>query len=358
MTAGEAGEAGEARPRSPRPGTRSVTVRDVAKAAGVSVATVSRVLNGKSTVAEELRVRVERASAQMRFTPHAAARALATQRFSTMGAVVPTLEEANFSVGVGALQRRLNTGGYTLLLASSNYDPQEEVRQVSALLSHGVAGMMLVGARHSDEVYQLLAAKGVPFVNTWVQDDTHPSVGFDNYAIGQALANYLLDLGHRDFGVIAQQSPQSDRAAKRVAGIRAALAARGAPGPREQLISESHKIVDGQLAFQALMETAKRPTAVICGTDSLAFGALVQAQSMGVSVPGDVSITGINDADFAEHLTPPLTTVRLEAGAVGARAADYLLARIGGQAVANSTHIPFTLVVRGSTAAPRQRTNS
>ncbi|MBU2289045.1 MAG: substrate-binding domain-containing protein, partial [Gammaproteobacteria bacterium] len=192
-------------------------------------------------------------------------------------------------------------------------------------------------------------------VNTWVLDDEHPSVGFDNYAIGQALANYLMDLGHRDFGVIAQQSPQSDRAAKRVAGIRAALAARGLPEPRQQLIGESHKIVDGQLAFQALMETPRRPTAVICGTDSLAFGALVQAQAMGVSVPGDVSITGINDAEFAEHLTPPLTTVRLEAGVVGARAADHLLARIGGQAVANSTQIPFTLVVRGSTAAPRQR---
>jgi LacI family transcriptional regulator len=204
-------------------------------------------------------------------------------------------------------------------------------------------------------VYQLLAAKGVPFVNTWVLDDAHPSVGFDNHAIGQALANYLLDLGHREFGIVAQQSPQSDRAAKRVAGIRAAVAARGLPEPRLQLTGESHKIVDGQLAFQALMETTRRPTAVICGTDTLAFGALVQAQAMGAGVPGDVSVTGINDAEFAEHLTPPLTTIRLEAGVVGMRSADYLLARIGGQAVANSTNIPFTLVVRGSTAAPRRR---
>jgi LacI family transcriptional regulator len=152
--------------------------------------------------------------------------------------------------------------------------------------------------------------------------------------------------------VIAQQSPQSDRAAKRVAGIRAALSARGLPAPREQFISESHKIVDGQLAFQALMEAPKRPTAVICGTDTLAFGAMVQAQAMGISVPGQVSITGINDVEFAAHLTPPLTTIRLTADVVGARAADYLLARIEGRAVASATNVPFTLVVRGSTAAP------
>jgi LacI family transcriptional regulator len=226
------------------------------------------------------------------------------------------------------------------------------MKQVRALLAHGVAGMMLVGARHSDEVYQLLAAKGVPFVNTWVLDDDHPSIGFDNQAIGWSLANYLLDLGHRDFGVIAQQSPQSDRAAKRVAGIRAALSARGLPAPREQFISESHKIVDGQLAFQALMDAPTRPTAVICGTDTLAFGAMVQAQAMGISVPGQVSITGINDVEFAAHLTPPLTTIRLTADVVGARAADYLLARIEGRAVASATNVPFTLVVRGSTAAP------
>ena len=102
------------------------------------------------------------------------------------------------------------------------------------------------------------------------------------------------------------------------------------------------------------METTYSPTAVICGTDTLAFGALVQAQAMGMKRARDVSITGINDAEFAEHLTPPLTTVRLEAGVVGMRSADYLLARIGGQAV-TSTNIAFTLVVRGSTAAPRRR---
>lgn len=338
-----------------RPSARATTVRDVARAAGVSVATVSRVLNGKANVDPILRADVERASAELGYTPHAAARALATQRFATIGAVVPTLEEPNFSVGVNALQQRLNKAGYTLLLASSNYDAEEELRQVRALLGHGLAGLLLVGARHEPQVYELLAAKGVPFVNTWVLDDAHASIGFDNYAIGQTLANYLLDLGHREFGVIAQESPHSDRAAQRVAGLNDALRARGAPAPLQQLIARSHKIADGQLAFQALMEARRRPTAVVCGTDMLAFGALVQAAAMGVAVPGDVSVTGINDAEFAAHLTPPLTTVRLAADVVGLRAAEYLLACITHQAVVQTTSVPFSLIVRASTGPPPSR---
>lgn len=341
--------------RLPRPTGNAATIRDVAKAAGVSVATVSRVLNGKSTVAEDLRLEVERVSKTLGYTPHAAARALATQRTMTIGAIVPTLQESNFSTGINELQQRLNKAGYTLLLASSNYDQQEELRQVRALAAHGVAGMLLVGARHATGVYETLDAKNIPYVNTWVLDESQPCVGFDNHEIGETLANYLLDLGHRRFGVIAQESPQSDRAAKRVAGIHDALTARGVAGARQQLIERSHTIVDGQLAFQALMESDPRPTAVICGTDTLAFGALVQAAAMGIRIPEDVSVTGINDVEFAAHLSPPLTTIRLSAEEVGQRAADYLLGRIEGRSVVGRTRVPFSLIVRGSTAKARAK---
>ncbi len=336
--------------RLPRPNGSAVTVHDVAREAGVSVATVSRVLNGKTTVAEALRVNVEKVSARLGYTPHAAARALATQRFMTIGAIVPTLQEANFSTGINELQWRVNQAGYTLLLASSNYDPQEELRQVRALSAQGVAGMLLVGSTRAAGVYETLAAKRIPYVNTWVLDDTHPCVGFDNYEIGRTLANFLLDLGHCDFGIIAQELPQSDRAAKRIAGIHQALAARGVAKPRERLIERSHTIVDGQLALQALMELPRRPTAVICGTDSLAFGALVQAESMGLRVPEELSVTGLNDVEFAAHLRPPLTTIRLSAEEVGRRAAEFLLARIEGRSAVRATCIPFSLIVRGSTS--------
>jgi LacI family transcriptional regulator len=338
--------------RQPRPKGNAVTARDVARAANVSVATVSRVMNDNAKVDVELRDLVRRVATSMGYTPHAAARALASQRSMSIGAIVPTLEDANFAVGIDCLQRRLTAAGYTLLLASSNYDQQEELRQVRALTAHGVAGLMLVGAQHAAETYEILAAKNIPYVNTWVLDDRHPCVGFDNRAIGRTLANYLLDLGHTEFGVIAQRSPESDRAAGRIAGIREALAARGLGLPQEQFIERSHKIVDGQIALRMLMTTRRRPTAVLCGTDMLAFGALVEARGMGISVPGELSIAGINDIDFAAHLTPPLTTVRLAVEQIGERAADFLLARANNQPAARAAPVPFSLIVRESTAPP------
>jgi LacI family transcriptional regulator len=338
--------------RQPRPSGNAVTVRDVARMAGVSVATVSRVLNGNEKVAEDLRDQVRLVADRLGYTPHAAARALASQRATAIGAIVPTLEDPTFAVGVATLQRRATEAGYTLLLASSNYDQQEELRQVRALTAHGIAGLMLVGSQHAAETYQILDAKRIPYVNTWVLDERHPSVGFDNREIGRTVANYLLDLGHTVFGVIAQRSPESDRAAGRLAGIRDALAARGLAPPRQQLIQRSHKIIDGQIALRMLMTEGPRPTAVLCGTDMLAFGALVEARSLGIEVPRQLSITGINDVDFASHLHPPLTTVRLSVEEIGERAADFLLASAQGKPAARQAPVPFSLIVRGSTAPP------
>jgi LacI family transcriptional regulator len=338
--------------RLPRPNANTVTVREVAQAARVSMATVSRVLNGNTSVDRNLCKRVTAAARELGYTPHAGARALASQRSRTIGAVMPTLENINFAVGVAALQRRIAEAGYTLLLGSSNSDLGEELRQVKALAAHGVAGMMLVGARHRAGLYDFLQAKKIPFVNTWVLDPRHPCVGFDNREIGRALANYLLDLGHVEFGVIAQITGNSDRSAGRVIGIRQALATRGVALPQERLIECPHKITEGQLALRALMGSSKRPTAVICGTDVLAFGALIEARQLGVVVPRDLSIAGINDAEFAAHLTPPLTTMRLPADEIGTRAAEYLLSRVDSLPKDAATRVAVRLIVRASTAPP------
>lgn len=348
----KAGAAASTRKRRLRPSANAVTARDVAHAAGVSVATVSRVLNSHDTVAEELRERVNAAAATMGYTPHAAAQALASQRTRIIGAIIPTLANPNFSLGVEALQQRLGAAGYTLLLANYNYDLDEELRQAKALAAHGVAGVMLIGARHRPELYQLLDAKRIPFVNTWALDSGHPCVGFDNHAVGAMLANYLLDLGHTEFGVIAQLTTDSDRSAARVAGVHHSLARRGVGLPRERLVERTHSIVEGQLALRTLMDTPARPTAVICGTDILAFGALVEARQMGIAVPGELSIAGINDAEFAMHMHPPLTTVRLPADEMGARAADYLIGRVEGRPVARTSEVQVSLIVRASTAPP------
>lgn len=343
--------------RLPRPSAHSITARDVAQAAGVSIATVSRTFNGGAGVAEALRARVITVARELGYTPHAAARALASQRSRTIGAVIPTLENSNFAFGIEALQRRLGEAGYTLLIASSDYDPAEELRQVHALAAHGVAGMMLVGAHHAAGLHEFLEAKRIPCVSAWVLDPDWPCVGFDNVEVGRALANYLLDLGHREFGVIAQFTGTSDRSAGRVAGVRDALARRGLSLPHERLIERPHRIIEGQLALRTMLHGARRPTAVICGTDVLAFGALVEARQQGIDVPRELSIAGINDVEFAAYLNPPLTTVRLPADEIGLRSADYLLNCVRQHPVAPVTRLPFSLIVRGSTAPPPPSTH-
>lgn len=336
-----------ARRRPARP--QRVSARDVARHAGVSVATVSRVLNASGPVADKVRRQVVASVEALGYTPNAAARALVRSRSETIGAVVPTLENASFAIAVEALQARLRTAGYTLLLASSGYDRNNESTQVRTLLTRGVEGVVVVGGRHDPEIEQLCATRGVPLVQTWTLRPDAPCVGFDNQAVGRQLADYLLDLGHRTIGVIAGVTRGNDRAAERVAGITEALAGRGLGLAREHLIERPYRIAEGQTGLRALLASEPRPTAVICGNDLLAFGALLEARKRGIAVPAELSVAGIGDMEFAAELDPPLTTTRVPAEEIGRRSADYLIDRLEGRTVATVTEVTTSLIVRGST---------
>ena len=338
-------------------GGNSVTVQDLATAAGVSVASVSRALNNSDKVSDDVRRRVRDAANRLGYVPHAAARALASQSTHTIGAVVPTLENPNFAIGVEALQKRLTLAGYTLFVASCGYDMDQERQQVETLVTRGVDGIMLVGALHSPGLHDFLRSRGIPFVDTWVMsgDPRVPSIGFDNTAAAVQMTDFLLDLGHKNFGVIAGVTKSNDRAVARVKGIRKALKARGLPLKQERMIERPYRIVDGQLAMRALMTEKNRPTAVICGNDVLAFGAMLECQRLGIKIPGEVSIVGFDDLDFASQLVPPLTTINVPADQIGDAAATYLLAAVENRPNLLAPQISVNLVVRGSTAPPSDR---
>lgn len=333
----------------PRP---SPTVSDVARLSGVSIATVSRVFNNVGNPAADKRAKVMEAAQRLGYVPHAAARALASQRSRLIGAVVPTIENPNFARMVETLQRVLADRDYTLLLASSGYDGRNEDRQVRALVGQGVDAVVLVGGLHEPETIELLRRKDIPYVNTFVLDAQHPCVGFDNEMAGRMLADFLLDLGHLDFGVIAGVTSNNDRASARVAGIRSALLLRGVALPRERLIERPYRIVEGQLGFRALMDAYPRPTAVICGNDVLAFGALLEADRLGIAVPGEVSIAGFDDLEFSERLKPSLTTIKIDAEQIGARTAERILQVLSGQPAVRVTEVATSLLVRQSTGRP------
>lgn len=332
--------------------SRIATASEVAKLAGVSTATVSRVFNKVGNISASRVDRVLAAASQLGYVPHAAARTLASRRSRLVGAIIPTLENPNFSRAVEALQGSLADNGYTLLLGSSGYDGQKESQQVRALVSQGVDAIVWVGNLHQPETIDFLNRHKVPFVNIWVNESEYPCIGFDNKEAGRIVATYLVDLGHRAIGVIAGMNRNNDRASQRVSGIRDALEKRGVAFPSEMLIERPYRIIEGQIGFRALVESHPALTAVICGNDILAFGALLEAGRLGLSVPGDMSIAGFDDLEFSAALSPSLTTIRIDAEQIGIRTAEHILRLVAGMPVAKSTTIPISLIVRGSTAPP------
>jgi LacI family transcriptional regulator len=325
-------------------------MEDVARRAGVSMASVSRVINNPEKVSPDIRGRVEAALKELRYLPNGAARALAARRSHTVGTVVPTLGAAIFAVGVEALQRRLELAGHALLVANSRYNSELEARQVRTLVERGVDGVVLVGHQRPPETYRLLEETGIPYVCTYTYlagEGAPPCVGFDHAVAARRLVEYLIDLGHRRFGVITSPFGENDRIAGRLRGILAAIEAAGLPAPK--VVEAAYAIADGRSAFRSLLAATPTVTAIVCTTDAHAIGALAEARAQGIAVPGRLSVTGFDDLELAVNADPPLTTVRVPAQEIGERAADFLLARIAGRPVPAALELTTTLAVRAST---------
>jgi LacI family transcriptional regulator len=333
-----------------------VTLKDVADHAGVSTATVSRVLNRQGKVNRETEARVTEAVAALGYVPHAAARALASRRSRTIGAVTATLDNPIFARGIQALESRLELSGYGLLVASSNYEPARELKQVRTMVERGIDAIMLQGDSHLPEVYALLQRKGIAYINTWVYDAAapHPCCGFDNEAAGRNLAAYLLDLGHREIAMVAGITSGNDRARNRIKGVRAALAAQGLDLPPQRLVERPYSVSDGRDGLRKLLSApGPRPTAVIGGNDLLAIGVLLEAQQSGLAVPGDLSVAGFDDIELAANISPTLTTVHVPVEEICSLAGDYLVARIENRAARDHVSLEARLILRQSTARPR-----
>jgi LacI family transcriptional regulator len=319
----------------------------------VSTATVSRVINGAAPVSEDVRERVEAASRALGYIPNGVARALSSRRTGAIGAVVPTIENDGFARTVFALQKRLQAAGRTLLLANSDYDLDVELDEVTRLLSQGVDGLVLIGGDHRPELNVLVERKRIPMVEIWTLASAAACVGFDNTRQASVLADHLLDLGHRRIAILAGRTEHNDRAAARVMGVRASLAARGLSTCAEWLTAQPYRIGEGRRGARALIGAAEPPTAIVCGNDQLAFGVLVEARALGVKVPDELSVAGFGDSDYAEFLDPPLTTMHAPAEEIGDKAAAYLLARLADEPAETVQSVRVDLIVRGSTAPPR-----
>lgn len=327
----------------------AASLNDVARHAGVSTATVSRALNTPDLVKAETRRRVEEAVLALGYTPHFGGRALASNRTNTIGAVIPTMENAIFARGLQAMEEDLTDHGVTLLVATSHYDPEREARQVRALLARGVDAVALIGQARPDSTYDILRTRGVPFVTLWnrTEDDETPYVGFDNEAAARAMADLVMDKGHRRIAMIAGVTRDNDRAIARVEGVRAALCARGISLEPPFLVEAPYELEAAAAAARDILLLPSPPTAIICGNDVLAAGALAGAKDLGLRIPEDVSVVGYDDIDLSFAVDPPLTTVRVPHRRMGRAAAGMLRQMIDGETVENRC-FDFELVLRRS----------
>lgn len=327
--------------------------------AGVSTATVSRTLNEPRKVKRLTLESVRNAVEQLGYTPHFGGRALASNKSNTIGALIPTMDNAIFARGLQSLQEALSEAGVTLLIATSGYDPSREYEQIQKLLSRGIDGLMLIGTSRPQKTYALLRQQNVPFVIAWSfkPRSEHLCVGFNNRRAAAELTNKVLDYGHRRVAMIAGISQGNDRAADRIKGVRQALSDRDLELEPDALIEAPYNIEESAEAMAVLMARAPAPTAVICGNDVLAAGAIISAKKLGYSIPGDVSIVGFDNIDLASVTEPALTTIHVPHKRMGQAAAELLLAIGRGEVNLRSIELQPELILRQSLAAPQMRTS-
>ncbi len=332
------------------------TLEDVADAAGVSTATVSRCLNEPGKVREDTRERVMAAVTQLGYAPHFGGRTLAMHRTGTLGVVVPTIDNAIFARGLQAMQKRLADSDTTLLISSSGYDPAVERARIMTLVARGVDGLMLVGESRDEDIHDFLRARRLPFVCCWAwrQDSPNVCIGFDNRAAARDIAARVVAAGHGEIAVIAGITSGNDRAAGRLAGFLEALDAHGTPVAPSRVTEVRYTLADGAAAARRILEDDRRVTALVCGNDILAIGAMKGIREAGLSCPGDVSVTGFDDIDLASFSEPQLATLGVSDEWMGRKAAETLIAMSAGEVFAPPGFCaPTEFKPRASLAAPR-----
>lgn len=327
------------------------TLTHIATACGTSIATVSRAMSQPSLVQPETLQRIRSEAARLGYVPNRRARALVSGHSDTIGVVVPTLNSPIFSSTLQEMQRTFAANGYQLLIASHEYDAANEAVALGQLISHGVDGLIVVGAERPQSTWLMIETSETPLVQMWEGRIGHDRVTVDNYQAGYLIARYLLDIGHAHFGVICGHLQTNDRQKARVEGLCAALKEDGLSLAPTHIIEQPLTIAAGRSGCMKLLEMMPRPTAIVGTTDLLAMGAMIEAQRRGIIVPEMMSFAGIDDVDVAAHLSPSLTTVGIPAAGIGAETAALMLRRLQSSSLIADTCVilPVNLVVRHST---------
>jgi len=348
----------------------ATTIADVARRAGVSTATVSRVLSGVGRATPETHARVQAAARDLGFRPSDVARSLKRRSTLTLGLIVTDIENPYFPQLVRAVEDAAVGEGYAILLCNAGEDPEREASYLDLLVERRVDGLVVAASTIGWRQGAWLASARLPavLVNTATPGIDLPSIVSDNRGGGWAAARHLLELGHRRFGYL-MPPPRNLDAPERLAGVQAALVAADLRCDGEDsALAIGHgapTVSGGATAMLELLERTPRPTGVIAYNDLMAIGAMRAIRDRGLHVPADISAIGFDDVAFAAYVEPALTTLRQETAEMGRWAVATLTtlikaARGEADTVRTTEHriVPVELVIRASTgpapgSAPR-----
>jgi LacI family transcriptional regulator len=334
---------------------RNITIVDVAKEAGVSFATVSRVLNDGVNVKPDKRERVLRAIKRLGYTTNLQARSLRGGRSQLIGLLVRDLGTAYIGAIMRGVDSELAEYQYEVMLYTTHRRQAKESAYVTALTRGMTDGLLLVLPRHPQAYLKTLRRNKFPHVLIDHQgiDERGPAVGAANRAGAYDATRYLLALGHRRIGLITG-SLDLGCALERLDGYRAALRDHGVAADAGLIREGNFQQPGGYAAASELMELPNAPTAIFASNDMMAFGAMEAARERGKKIPDDISIVGFDDIPQAAHVHPPLTTIRQPLEEMGRRAARMLLEIIENPELpAGRIELPTDLVVRESTRVLR-----
>jgi LacI family transcriptional regulator len=354
----------------------TATIGDVARRAGVSTATVSRVLAGLGGARPETRERVIDAARALDYRPSAVARSLKLRTTQTLGLIITDIENPFFPQLVRAVEDVARERGFVLLLCNATEDPDREASYLDLLVDRRVDGVVIavsgLGARQREWLVE--PPLPVVLVNTVAPGLPHPSITSDNVDGGRQAAAHLLDLGHRRIGVLTAGSGNA-AAPERVAGVRQAVEDRGLDAASVPIVVGEPGVRGGESALGQLLTAAPDTTGVVAYNDLMAIGAMRAIRASGRAVPGDFSVVGFDDIAIAAYTDPPLTTIAQAIGELGRWAVERLVDRLsegaaggaGGAALdghgptrskpkdlpTSVTVLPVRLVARGSSGPPR-----
>lgn len=339
---------------------KNVTLKDVARATGVHVSTVSRALtpNGRASLSPEVVERVRKVAEDMQYRPNLVASGLRTSRTMTVGIMIPDISNMLFPPIFRGAESYLEAQGYASILVNTDGDADREMRLMDVLRDRGVDGVINAAVLIDDPRIERFAAR-IPCVtvNRKLEDSAVPAVISDDAGGVRMMLKRLLQAGHRRIGHIAGPPNISTGLARRAA-FEAMMREEGIEDPT-RLVVTAHKYTEdeGARCAEDMLERDSSVTAILCANDRLALGTLQALTALGMSCPGDISVTGFNDISFLDFVPPGLTTVQILQFDIGRTAAEILVKMMTApeNRVPSITILPVSIVERGSIGPPRAR---